>query len=68
MYEEAKSTGGSLSIFGFPVVAGAAGHSEENVKTGFERTQWDNATGSMTIAPPSAQVYPTILAVLGERL
>jgi hypothetical protein len=66
LYEESKSTGGSLTIFGFHV--GGGGGSSEQVKTSFEHVNWDNATGSITLTPAPQQVYPTLLAVLGQRV
>ncbi|KAF8870110.1 hypothetical protein CPB84DRAFT_1855772 [Gymnopilus junonius] len=68
LYEKARSSGGSLTIFGFHVAGSGGGGSSEQVKTDFEHVNWDNATGSITLTPAPQQVYPTLLAVLGQRL
>jgi len=67
IYEEVKTTGGSLSIFGFRVSAGAGGGSTDRVETRFEDVKWDKVSGSMTLTPTKGQVYPTILAAVAQR-
>lgn len=69
LYDKAKSTGGSVKIFGFEVSpAGGDGSSEQRVNTSSEGVKWDEASGSVTLIPASKQVYPSILAVVGQRL
>jgi len=67
IYDEVKSTGGSFSIFGFRVSAGAGGGSSEHVNTKFDDVKWDKASGSMSLTPTAGQVYPTILAAIAQR-
>ncbi|KAE9389926.1 hypothetical protein BT96DRAFT_980533 [Gymnopus androsaceus JB14] len=67
IYEEVKKTGGSMSIFGFRVSAGAGGGSTEHVETKFEDVKWDKAKGTMSLTPTEDQVYPTILGAVAQR-
>ncbi|KAF9062907.1 hypothetical protein BDP27DRAFT_1368461 [Rhodocollybia butyracea] len=73
---EVRTTGGSMSIFGFHVAVngsgagaggGAVGNSTKRVDAKFEDIQWDNETGSLRLPPTKGQVYPTILAVIAQR-
>ncbi|KAG6831818.1 hypothetical protein H0H92_007495 [Tricholoma furcatifolium] len=67
MYTETKETGGSMSIFGFRVSAGAGGGSSERVETSFDDVKWSQETGELVLAPTAGQVYPTILAAVAQR-
>ncbi|THU89673.1 hypothetical protein K435DRAFT_968983 [Dendrothele bispora CBS 962.96] len=69
IYDEVKSTGGRMSIFGFHVDAGAGAGagSTEHVNTKFNNVKWDKARGSMSLTPTAGQVYPTILGAVAQR-
>ncbi|KAF5363127.1 hypothetical protein D9757_011708 [Collybiopsis confluens] len=70
-YEEVKSTGGRMSVFGFHVSAGADNGSDngsnEYIETKFEDVKWDEASGSMTLTAVKGQFYPTILGAVAHR-
>lgn len=65
-YDKARTTGGSVRIFGFQV--GGGGSSTEHVHTNFDGATWDQASGSITLTPAPGQVYPSVLAVVAQRL
>ncbi|KAG6831806.1 hypothetical protein H0H92_007483 [Tricholoma furcatifolium] len=67
IYDEVKTTGGSLSIFGFRVSASGSGGSTDHVNTNFDDVKWNKETGSMSLTPTKGQVYPTILAAVAQR-
>ncbi|KAG6826771.1 hypothetical protein H0H92_014511 [Tricholoma furcatifolium] len=67
IYEEVKSTGGRMTIFGFRVSAGADDGSQDYVETKFSDVKWSQTTGSMSLTPTAGQVYPTILAAVAQR-
>ncbi|KAG6831807.1 hypothetical protein H0H92_007484 [Tricholoma furcatifolium] len=67
IYEEVKSTGGWMSVFGFRVSAGKDAGLTDQVVTNFHDVQWDQSTGSMSLTPTAGQVYPTILAAVAQR-
>lgn len=68
LYDKAKNTGGSIKIFGFEVSRTDGDESSERINTNFEGVKWDDTTGSITLTPDSKQVYPSVLAVVGQRL
>ncbi|THU89675.1 hypothetical protein K435DRAFT_968985 [Dendrothele bispora CBS 962.96] len=67
IYDEVKSTGGRMSIFGFYIDAGAGAGSSEHVNTKFDDVKWDKASGAMSLTPTAGQVYPTILGAVAQR-
>jgi len=67
IYQEVKSSGGSMSIFGFRVSAGGGGSSSSRVETSFDDVKWDKSSGSMSLTPTKGQVYPTILGAVAQR-
>ena len=67
IYEEVKTTGGRMNIFGFRVSAGTSGDLTECVETKFENVKWDRVKGSMSLTPTKGQVYPTILGAVTQR-
>jgi hypothetical protein len=67
IYEEVKSTGGRMSIFGFRVSAETGDDATDRVEAKFEDVKWDKASGSMSLRPVKGQVYPTILAAVSQR-
>ncbi|KAF8877750.1 hypothetical protein CPB84DRAFT_357214 [Gymnopilus junonius] len=68
LYETARNSGGSLKIFGFEVGEAGGGGSSQHVDTSFKGVEWDDASGSITLIPAAQQVYPIVLAVIGQRL
>ncbi|KAF9062906.1 hypothetical protein BDP27DRAFT_1451549 [Rhodocollybia butyracea] len=67
IYQEVKSTGGRMSIFGFRVSAGAGNGAADRVETKFDDVKWDKDSGSMSLTPTAGQVYPTILGAVAQR-
>jgi hypothetical protein len=68
LYDKAKSTGGSMKILGFEVSTAGGNGSSERVNADFGGVKWDEASGSITLTPAPMQVYPSVLAVVGQRL
>ncbi|KAG6827073.1 hypothetical protein H0H92_013277 [Tricholoma furcatifolium] len=74
IYQEVKSNGGNMSVFGFHVstgeplgAGGGTGNTTKHVVTKFNDVQWDKENGQMILTPTAGQAYPTILGVVAER-
>ena len=64
---KARSTGGSVSFFGFNIGLGGNANVENTSSTSFEEVT-TSGPGTEVEIPPSDNSYPTLLAVIGTPI